>query len=104
MHHIFLRCALEQSSKSQTMSDKETDAVELLSIEQAMERLEALVREMETGQLPLEKLISNYEVGVKLASLCQEKLDAASKRIQVIAKNASGQTRLEDFPLAADES
>ena len=86
------------------MSEKETVAIELLSIEQAMERLEALVREMEAGQLPLEKLITNYEEGVKLASLCQEKLDAASKRIQVIAKNASGQTRLEDFPLAADES
>ena len=86
------------------MSEKETVAVELLSIEQAMERLETLVREMETGQLPLEKLITSYEEGVKLASLCQEKLDAASKRIQVIAKNASGQTRLEDFPLAADES
>ena len=85
-------------------SEKKTAAVELLSIEQAMERLETLFREMETGQLPLEKLISSYEEGVKLASLCQEKLDAAAKKIQIIAKNASGQTRLEDFPLAADES
>ena len=85
-------------------SEKKTAAVELLSIEEAMERLETLVREMETGQLPLEKLISSYEEGVKLASLCQEKLDAAAKKIQIIAKNASGQTRLEDFPLAADES
>jgi exonuclease VII small subunit len=54
--------------------------------------------------LPLEKLISSYEEGVKLASLCQEKLDAAAKKIQIIAKNASGQTKLEEFPLAADES
>ena len=38
-----------------------------------MERLEALVREMENGQLPLERLIASYEEGVKLASLCQEK-------------------------------
>lgn len=85
-------------------SEKKTADVELLSIEQAMERLEALVREMETGQLPLEKLITSYEEGVKLASLCQEKLDAAAKKIQIIAKNASGQTKLEEFPLAADES
>ena len=49
-------------------SEKKTAAVELLSIEEAMERLETLVREMETGQLPLEKLISSYEEGVKLAS------------------------------------
>jgi exodeoxyribonuclease VII small subunit len=86
------------------MNEKKTVAVELLSIEEAMERLESLVREMETGQLPLEKLITSYEEGVKLASLCQEKLDAAAKKIQIISKNASGQTRLEDFPLAADES
>jgi exodeoxyribonuclease VII small subunit len=85
-------------------SEKKKAAVELLSIEEAMERLETLVREMETGQLPLEKLISSYEEGVKLASLCQEKLDAAAKKIQIIAKNASGQTKLEEFPLAADES
>jgi exodeoxyribonuclease VII small subunit len=59
---------------------------------------------MEAGQLPLEKLIASYEEGVKLASVCQEKLDAAAKKIQIIAKNASGQTRLDEFPIAADES
>jgi exodeoxyribonuclease VII small subunit len=84
------------------MNDKET--AEPLSIEQAMERLEALVREMEAGQMPLEELIRSYEEGVKLATLCQEKLDAAAKKIQTISKNASGQSKLEDFPLAADES
>jgi exodeoxyribonuclease VII small subunit len=84
------------------MNEMKTDAV--LSIEQAMQRLEALVREMEAGQLPLEKLIASYEEGVKLASVCQEKLDAAAKKIQIIAKNASGQTRLDEFPIAADES
>jgi exodeoxyribonuclease VII small subunit len=82
----------------------DTTTAEPLSIEQAMERLETLVREMETGQMPLEELIRSYEEGVKLATLCQEKLDAAAKKIQIISKNASGQSRLEDFPLAADES
>ncbi|HEY5779577.1 MAG TPA: exodeoxyribonuclease VII small subunit [Terrimicrobiaceae bacterium] len=86
------------------MSEKKAVAAELLSIEQAMERLETLVREMESGQLPLEQLIDSYEEGVKLASQCQEKLDAAAKKIQIIAKNSSGRPSLEDFPLAADES
>ena len=85
------------------MSEKEPVA-EILTIEQAMERLESLIREMESGQLPLEQLITSYEEGVKLASQCQEKLDAAAKKIQVIAKNSSGRPSLEDFPLAADES
>jgi exodeoxyribonuclease VII small subunit len=91
------------AARNQTMSDQKETGVESLSIEQAMERLENLVREMETGQMPLDRLISSYEEGVQLAGLCQEKLDAAAKKIQIIAKNASGQTKLEDFPLAADE-
>ena len=86
------------------MSEKNTVSAEALSIEQALARLESLVGEMEGGQLSLEELITSYEEGVKLASSCQEKLDAAAKKIQIISKTASGQTKLEDFPLAADES
>jgi exodeoxyribonuclease VII small subunit len=85
------------------MSEPKPVATELFSIEQAMERLENLVREMESGQLPLEQLIASYEEGVKLASQCQEKLDAAAKRIQIISKNSSGRPGLEDFSVAADE-
>ena len=102
MHYILRPPALEPTANRRAMSDQKTD--EPLSIEQAMERLEMLVRKMESGQMPLEELITSYEEGVKLASLCQEKLDAAAKRIQIISKNASGQNKLEDFPIAADES
>ena len=69
-----------------------------------MERLEGLVGEMESGQLPLEKMIASYEEGVKLVQLCQEKLDAAQQRIQIICRNASGPAGLEDFSSGADES
>jgi exodeoxyribonuclease VII small subunit len=86
------------------MSEKSSVPAEPLSIEQALARLESLVGEMESGQLSLEELITSYEEGVKLASSCQEKLDAAGKKIQIISKTASGQAKLEDFPLAADES
>lgn len=74
------------------------------SIEQAMERLEKLVGEMESGQLPLDKLIAGYEEGVKLVRLCQEKLDAAEQRIQIITRNAAGPAGLDDFSTGADES
>lgn len=84
------------------MSAKST--TEPVSIETAMERLENLVAEMESGQLPLDKLIGRYEEGVKLVRLCQEKLDAAEQKIQVITRNASGPSGLEDFPTASDET
>lgn len=74
------------------------------TIEQAMERLEKLVGEMESGQLPLDTLIAGYEEGVKLVRVCQEKLDAAEQRIQIITRNAAGPAGLDDFSTGADES
>ena len=81
------------------MSDQEKP-----SIEQAMERLEKLVGEMESGKLPLDKLIISYEEGVKLVRLCQEKLDAAEQRIQIIARDAAGPSGLADFTNGDNES
>lgn len=81
------------------MSDKNPP-----TIEQAMERLEHLVAEMESGQMPLDKLIAGYEEGVKLVRLCQEKLDAAEQKIQIITRNAAGPAGLADFPDGDDES
>ena len=69
-----------------------------------MERLDALVAAMESGQVPLDKLIANYEEGIKLVRLCQEKLDAAEQKIQVITRSAAGTGGLEDFSHGADET
>jgi exodeoxyribonuclease VII small subunit len=60
------------------------------SLESAMQRISELVSAMEEGNLPLEKLIDSYEEGIGLVKDCQEKLDAAEKRIQVITRNARG--------------
>jgi exodeoxyribonuclease VII small subunit len=76
----------------------------MLPVEQAMERLESLVAEMESAQLPLDQMIERFEEGVKLVRLCQEKLDAAQQKIQIITRNATGPAGVEDFPTGADES
>ena len=81
------------------MTDKKQD-----SIEDAMRKLESLVSEMESGQLPLEKLLAHYEDGVKLVRLCQEKLDAAEQKIQIIKRTAAGPTGVEDFSAVINES
>ena len=62
-----------------------------------MARVSEIVAEMEEGSLPLEALIVRYEEGVGLVKFCQEKLDAAEKRIQIISRNARGVVELEDF-------
>jgi exodeoxyribonuclease VII small subunit len=67
------------------------------SLESAMQRISEIVSTMEDGNLPLEKLIDSYEEGIGLVKDCQEKLDTAEKRIQVIARNASGALVLNAF-------
>lgn len=73
------------------------------SLEAALESLESIVKEMESGDLPLESLISKYESGVKLTKYCRERLAAAEKRVELITKDASGDIRVVDFDPESDE-
>jgi exodeoxyribonuclease VII small subunit len=72
------------------------------TLETAMQRVSEIVASMESGDMPLEKLIESYEEGIGLVKACQEKLDAAEKRIQIIARNARGEVSLEDFDAEAN--
>ena len=72
------------------------------TLETAMQRVSEIVASMEGGDLPLEKLIESYEEGTALVKMCQEKLDAAEKRIQLIARNARGEVSLEEFDAEAN--
>jgi exodeoxyribonuclease VII small subunit len=68
--------------------------------EEALQKLEALVEAMESGELPLETLLARYEEGVKLTKICQDKLAEAELKIQQLEKSAGGELRLK--PLAAE--
>ena len=72
------------------------------TLETAMQRVSEIVSSMESGDMPLEKLIESYEEGTALVKMCQEKLDAAEKRIQIIARNARGEVSLEEFDVEAN--
>ena len=67
------------------------------TLEEAMDRLDAIVREMESGDLPLEALIAKYEEGIGLSKLCRDKLEHAEERIRIIARDAQGNPVLEEF-------
>ena len=71
------------------------------TFETAIERLEQIVEEMESDKLPLERLLERYEEGTKLVKVCQEKLDSAERRIEIITRNAAGKPQLSDFESAA---
>jgi exodeoxyribonuclease VII small subunit len=56
------------------------------TFEQAYERLRQSVEELEAGPLALEEAIARYEEGMRLARLCNEMLDRAELRLQVVLR------------------
>ena len=83
------------------MTTKAKGAGTELNFEAAMDRLEKIVEQMESGQLPLEDLIVRYEEGMNLVKVCQERLASAEQKIEVIARN-NGKTAVKDFEAAAE--
>jgi exodeoxyribonuclease VII small subunit len=80
------------------MGQKQSSTLEnSQTFETAIERLEAIVEQMEGDKLPLEQLLERYEEGSKLVKVCQEKLQAAEHRIELIARGASGKPQAVPF-------
>ena len=52
-----------------------------MSFEDAFDKLESTVRQLEAGDLTIEEAVTLYEQGMELARLCQQRLDAAELRI-----------------------
>ncbi|HEX4084996.1 MAG TPA: exodeoxyribonuclease VII small subunit [Chthoniobacteraceae bacterium] len=61
------------------------------TFESAMERIEQIAARMESGELPLEELVVEYEEGLRLVKLCSDRLEEAEKRLQTITRDAAGQ-------------
>jgi exodeoxyribonuclease VII small subunit len=58
------------------------------TFEAAVSELETIVRQMETGSLPLEEALEQYRRGIALLRHCQDKLDAAEQQIRILEGNA----------------
>ena len=63
------------------------------SFEAAVSELEAIVQEMESGNLPLEDALARYQRGVGLLRHCQTTLDDAEQRVRMLEGDG-----LTDFP------
>lgn len=71
-----------------------------MSFEEAMKKIEAVVNELEKGDLSLEESLKRFEEAVKLARVCHEKLERAEKKVSKLIK--AGEDKFELEPL--DES
>jgi exodeoxyribonuclease VII small subunit len=75
-----------------------------IDLEKALNDLEELVEELESGDLPLEKAMQKFEEGIKLTRNCQLALKDAEQKVEVLLKSAGGEETLEDFDVEAEEA
>ncbi len=68
-----------------------------MAFEDALKKLESIVEEMESGELPLESLVAKFEEGTRLAKICQDKLGEAESKIKALEKNAAGEAVLKPW-------
>lgn len=54
--------------------------------EHSLEKLQALVRDLESGDCTLEESIKKFEEGMALAKSCQERLNKAEQKIEMLLK------------------
>lgn len=66
------------------MAEKQSDKG--VSFEKALARLEAIVAEMEGGELSLEKMMAYFEEGTGLVKYCSQKLNEVEKKIEILVK------------------
>jgi exodeoxyribonuclease VII small subunit len=59
-----------------------------LSFETGLQQLEGIVKEMEGGDLPLERALELFEKGMKLSEACRKQLEEAETRVETLIKRA----------------
>jgi len=67
------------------------------SFEASLEALEEIVHQLEGGDLPLEKSLELFEDGIRLSRQCQERLNQAERRIEVLLRDNQGQPVVSAF-------
>ncbi len=67
------------------------------NFESSLEELERIVRELEQGELTLEKSLELFEQGVKLSRECQERLSQAERRIEILMRDNQGRPSIRPF-------
>ena len=67
------------------------------AFESSLEELERIVRELEQGELTLEKSLELFEQGVRLSRECQERLSQAERRIEMLTRDNQGRAIVTAF-------
>lgn len=75
-----------------------------VKFEQAMARLEAIVGELEKGDLPLDESLKIFEEGIRLSKNCLKVLEEAERKVEVLVQDTNGKKQLRAFSLDDDDA
>jgi exodeoxyribonuclease VII small subunit len=75
------------------------ETVAAVKFEEALARLEAIVVELERGQLPLDDSMRIFEEGMKLSKTCLKMLEDAERKVEILIKDKDGTKRARPFEL-----
>jgi exodeoxyribonuclease VII small subunit len=78
------------------MAENPIDAKPVETFESSLDELEKVVRELEGGDLPLERSLELFERGMGLSDICRKQLEAAETRVEMLIRN-SGKLTAEPF-------
>jgi exodeoxyribonuclease VII small subunit len=78
------------------MAENPSDARPVETFETSLDELEKVVRELEGGDLPLERSLELFERGMGLSDACRKQLEAAETRVEMLIRN-SGKLTAEPF-------
>jgi exodeoxyribonuclease VII small subunit len=70
--------------------EKKDKALSELTFEEAIRELEGIARQLEDGSLNLDDAISRFERGTELKKFCQDKLEEAERKIEILQKADNG--------------
>ena len=75
-----------------------------MDFDTAISRLEEEVRRLEGGNMTLEESIASFENAVKLAGVCNERLESAERRVRLLIEGADGEITDRDLDGLQDET
>jgi exodeoxyribonuclease VII small subunit len=65
--------------------------------EKALNRLEGIVSQLENGDLDLEESLKLFEEGIRLSRYCNQKLDEAEKKVEILLRDREGNLKPHSF-------
>lgn len=65
--------------------------------EDSLDKLEKIVSRLEEGDIPLEESLKLFEEGIRLSRFCNQKLDEAEKRVEILLKGKDGMIKASPF-------